>query len=112
LAGAVPNCIVRFPVPVAVDEIEFAVMLPKLSTVALAPGVLTEDAVVAATIAPGVNPLNEPAGPAGPVAPADPAGPAGPVCPLAPAGPTRDWHVPGHAPEALGPYKQLVSVRR
>ena len=43
--------------PVPVEEIELAVMFPALSTVALAPGVLTEDAVAAATIAPGVNPL-------------------------------------------------------
>jgi len=102
-AGAVPNCIVRLPVPVPVEEIEFAVMLPELSTVALAPGVLTEDDVAAATIAPGVNPLNDPAGPAGPGCPIAPAGPVCPVCPVAPAGPTSDWHVPGHAPEAFGP---------
>ena len=66
---------VRFPVPVPVEEIEFAVILPDPSTVALAPGVLTDDALAAATIAPGVNPLSEPEGPAGPVCPAAPAGP-------------------------------------
>jgi hypothetical protein len=42
-------------------------MFPLLSTVALAPGVLTDDAVAAATIAPGVSPLGAPLDPAGPI---------------------------------------------
>jgi hypothetical protein len=80
---------VRFPVPVLVDVIEFTDRFPDASNVALAPGVPTDDADDAVTIAPGVRPLR-----------------------LAPAGPISDWHVAGHDPAALGPYKQLVSVLR
>jgi len=38
--------------------------------------------------------------------------PAGPVAPVAPAGPMSDVQLPGHAPDALGPYKQVAALSR
>jgi hypothetical protein len=58
-----------------------------------------------------VGPLG-PAAPVAPVLPVAPVGPLGPAAPVAPAGPTSDWQLPGQAPDAFGPYRQVVVVSR